>query len=219
MPTAAEIIARLELRPHPEGGHYRETFRDQTTDANGRARLQCRIVGLDRQRELDVGGGIFVAAIESEIVRQRAQLEKRIPHHGVGALEYPAAADREQRVGGEQRFLGVEHIGDVVERVAGRLQYAPEQAADLDDFGIGDAQVDVCDFGRLVMWRDDAAIVFLFEFGDPADMIAMMMGDQDIGELPALALERPQDGAGFRRVDRRRRLGVHIMDQITEIVV
>ncbi len=38
MPTAAEIIARLELRPHPEGGHYRETFRDQTTDAKGRSR-------------------------------------------------------------------------------------------------------------------------------------------------------------------------------------
>src|SRR3569833_4270291 len=38
MPTAAEIIARLELRPHPEGGHYRETFRDQATDANGRSR-------------------------------------------------------------------------------------------------------------------------------------------------------------------------------------
>lgn len=26
--TAAEIIARLDLTPHPEGGHYRETFRD-----------------------------------------------------------------------------------------------------------------------------------------------------------------------------------------------
>ena len=38
MPTAAEIIARLELRPHPEGGHYRETFRDQATDASGRSR-------------------------------------------------------------------------------------------------------------------------------------------------------------------------------------
>ena len=25
--TAAEVIARLELVPHPEGGHYRETFR------------------------------------------------------------------------------------------------------------------------------------------------------------------------------------------------
>ena len=28
-PSAADIIARLELKPHPEGGHYRETFRDQ----------------------------------------------------------------------------------------------------------------------------------------------------------------------------------------------
>ena len=37
-PTSAEIIARLELRPHPEGGHYRETFRDSGLDANGRSR-------------------------------------------------------------------------------------------------------------------------------------------------------------------------------------
>jgi len=35
--TAAEIIARLELRPHPEGGHYRETFRDTRADVNGRS--------------------------------------------------------------------------------------------------------------------------------------------------------------------------------------
>ena len=31
--SAAEIIARLDLKPHPEGGHFRETFRDP---ANGR---------------------------------------------------------------------------------------------------------------------------------------------------------------------------------------
>jgi uncharacterized protein len=36
-PTAADIIARLALAPHPEGGHYRETFRDTRCDANGRA--------------------------------------------------------------------------------------------------------------------------------------------------------------------------------------
>ena len=36
-PTAADIIARLELRPHPEGGYYRETFRDQRCDQRGRA--------------------------------------------------------------------------------------------------------------------------------------------------------------------------------------
>ena len=35
--TAADIIARLDLRPHPEGGHYRETFRDSRTNADGRS--------------------------------------------------------------------------------------------------------------------------------------------------------------------------------------
>ena len=36
--TAAEIIARLGLQPHPEGGHFRETFRDAALDADGRSR-------------------------------------------------------------------------------------------------------------------------------------------------------------------------------------
>src|SRR6202012_2137245 len=35
--SAADIIARLELRPHPEGGYYRETFRDKRVDVQGRA--------------------------------------------------------------------------------------------------------------------------------------------------------------------------------------
>lgn len=35
--SAREIIALLGLAPHPEGGHYRETFRDPQTD-DGRAR-------------------------------------------------------------------------------------------------------------------------------------------------------------------------------------
>jgi len=34
--SAADIIRRLELKPHPEGGHYRETFRDPHT-VDGRA--------------------------------------------------------------------------------------------------------------------------------------------------------------------------------------
>lgn len=34
---AAAVIARLHLVPHPEGGHYREVFRDSRCDAHGRA--------------------------------------------------------------------------------------------------------------------------------------------------------------------------------------
>ncbi|WP_315836803.1 cupin domain-containing protein [Bradyrhizobium prioriisuperbiae] len=36
-PTAENIIALLHLAPHPEGGHYREVFRDPRTDAHGRS--------------------------------------------------------------------------------------------------------------------------------------------------------------------------------------
>jgi predicted cupin superfamily sugar epimerase len=34
--AAVDVIRLLDLRPHPEGGHYRETFRDQHA-ADGRA--------------------------------------------------------------------------------------------------------------------------------------------------------------------------------------
>jgi uncharacterized protein len=37
-PSASDIIARLDLKPHPEGGHYRETFRDSSIDTDGRSR-------------------------------------------------------------------------------------------------------------------------------------------------------------------------------------
>ncbi|MCP9628062.1 cupin domain-containing protein [Rhodopseudomonas palustris] len=35
--TADQVIARLDLKPHPEGGHYRETFRDPRCDPTGRS--------------------------------------------------------------------------------------------------------------------------------------------------------------------------------------
>ena len=31
---AASVIAALDLRPHPEGGHYRETWRDAPADGS-----------------------------------------------------------------------------------------------------------------------------------------------------------------------------------------
>jgi len=35
--TASEVIRLLELKPHPEGGHFRETFRDSRQVDGGRA--------------------------------------------------------------------------------------------------------------------------------------------------------------------------------------
>src|SRR6201995_983034 len=36
--SAPELIARLDLRPHPEGGYSRETLRDSTLVSDGRSR-------------------------------------------------------------------------------------------------------------------------------------------------------------------------------------
>ncbi|WP_299817981.1 cupin domain-containing protein [uncultured Roseibium sp.] len=35
--TAEQIVALLQMQPHPEGGFYAETFRDEVSDENGRA--------------------------------------------------------------------------------------------------------------------------------------------------------------------------------------
>ena len=35
--SAADIVRLLDLHPHPEGGFFRETFRDPARDAGGRA--------------------------------------------------------------------------------------------------------------------------------------------------------------------------------------
>ncbi len=35
--TAADVIRLLDLKPHPEGGHFRETFRDAQHVVEGRA--------------------------------------------------------------------------------------------------------------------------------------------------------------------------------------
>jgi predicted cupin superfamily sugar epimerase len=39
MPSAADVIRLLDLKPHPEGGHFRETFRDTRTVDGARATL------------------------------------------------------------------------------------------------------------------------------------------------------------------------------------
>ena len=45
--AARDVIVRLGLQPHPEGGHYRETFRDTAVDETGRARSTAILFLLD----------------------------------------------------------------------------------------------------------------------------------------------------------------------------
>jgi hypothetical protein len=84
---------------------------------------------------------------------------------------------------------------------------------------LSDAQIDLRNLRSLVVGGNHAALVFLFQLGDAADMVAVVMGDENIRQRPSLALERPDDGAGFRRVDRGGRLACGVVNEIAEIVV
>ena len=75
--TAEEIIAQLDLSPHPEGGYFRETFRD-CHEVNGRS----------------VGTAIFFLLKEGEISRWHKVDATEIWHHYAGAsLELGMAGD------------------------------------------------------------------------------------------------------------------------------
>jgi predicted cupin superfamily sugar epimerase len=49
--SADDILRLLELQPHPEGGHYREMFRDTATVGSGRA-ASTAIYFLLQEREI-----------------------------------------------------------------------------------------------------------------------------------------------------------------------
>jgi len=82
MPTAAEIIALLDLKPHPEGGHYRETFRDPR-EIDGRS----------------VGTAIYFLLAEGESSHWHRVDAGEIWHYHAGApLELRIADPVERRI-------------------------------------------------------------------------------------------------------------------------
>lgn len=72
--SAEAVIQRLSLIPHPEGGHYRETFRDQETvdDGNG-----------DRQRA--AGTAIYYLLERGQISRWHKVDASEVWHWYAGA--------------------------------------------------------------------------------------------------------------------------------------
>ena len=54
---AADIIRLLDLKPHPEGGHYRETFRDARRDAERPRRLDRDLFPARARRALALASG------------------------------------------------------------------------------------------------------------------------------------------------------------------
>jgi hypothetical protein len=71
MDKAAELIAKLELRPHPEGGFYRETYRSGASTAiyyllRAGARSRLHRIQSDELWHFYLGGPLVVAEISPD---------------------------------------------------------------------------------------------------------------------------------------------------------
>jgi uncharacterized protein len=118
METAADIIARLGLKPHPEGGHYRETFRDAGVDANGRSRSTAIYFLLARHERshwhrIDAvevwhyyAGSALVLQIADGDVRRSIRLGADLAAGEVPQAIVPAQAWQAAESGGDWTLVG-----------------------------------------------------------------------------------------------------------------
>ncbi len=156
---------------------------------------------LDRQREAGVGLGVFVGAVDAHVVGQSAQPAERRPELLRRALEHPPAAQRKDRVAAEQRLLVAEGIGDVARRVAWNEEDLGLGFAEAIAVAVVDLDVDAGDACPVAPRADDGAAGGLLDLQVAADVITMMVGVQDMGDLPMALFRLRQDRPGHRRVD------------------
>jgi hypothetical protein len=114
LPSAADIIARLELKPHPEGGYYRETFRDAGAGASGRAHSTAIYYLLARGER---SHWHRIDAAEVWHYYAGSALTLRIAHDGgtqhmVTLGSDVAAGERPQAIVPAQAWQAAESVGD-----------------------------------------------------------------------------------------------------------
>jgi predicted cupin superfamily sugar epimerase len=115
LPSAAEIIRLLDLKPHPEGGHFRETFRDARTLTDGRAASTAIYFLLARGER---SHWHRVDAVEAWHFHAGSTLKLEIARSDVGPVERAmlgadlAAGERPQAIVPAHAWQAAESLGD-----------------------------------------------------------------------------------------------------------
>ena len=102
--------------------------------------------------------------------------------------------------------------------VAGRLDHTDRPHAEIEAVAIADGPVEPRDCDRFVAGADDLAAEMLLQGQVRFDVVAMMMGGEDVGDRPAAPLCRGKDRRQFRRVDRGGDAGFLAMDENAEVI-
>jgi predicted cupin superfamily sugar epimerase len=105
--TAEEVVALLDLAPHPEGGFYRETFRDAATDETGRSRstaIYFLLQGRSHWHRVD--------AVETWLWHAGAPLKLGVDREAIILGGDLAAGQRPQGVVPKDAWQAAESLGD-----------------------------------------------------------------------------------------------------------
>ena len=176
--------------------------RARAASIDGRARHELLVVGLDRHGEAGVRLGVFVGAVDAHVVGQRAQALERRPELLRRALEHLAAAQREQRVAAEQRALLAECIGAMPAGVARHEDHLRLRLAEAVAVAVVDRRRRCPGMRALSRPQaDDGAAGRLLDLAVAAHMIAMMMGVEDVRDLPAALVGLGQHRPGHGGID------------------
>lgn len=158
------------------------------------------VVGLYRLGETQVAQRVFVGTVDQRGIRQRSEARQRMMHLCRGAFEQAPATGSEQRVTAEQQALTRLIIGNVPQCMARHGEHGQFKAQHLDagvvfQSDIARGNVFRC---RPVYPRPGR----LLELSHAADVILVMVGNQNVGQLPArIGREPGEDGRGIARID------------------
>src|SRR6185312_10215937 len=137
---------------------------------------------------------------DPHVVGQRAQAVERVPELLRRALEHLAATQGEDGVAAEQRALLPEGIGDMTGSMAGNEENLGLGLAEAVAVAVLDRHVDARNACLVTSEADDGAAGRLLDLAVTAHVTPIMMGVEDLRELPASLVALGQDGPGARRI-------------------
>jgi hypothetical protein len=128
------------------------------------------------------------------------------------------AAQRKQRVGGEQKLILGQVVADVAGRMARRLDHLDRMAGKGELSAVAEGKAEAGYLVGLVLGAGDLDVEALLQCQVRLDVVVMVVGGKDIGQRPAAPCQRVEDRLLLRRVDRGGPSGLRIVQQYAEIV-
>lgn len=168
--------------------------------AMGCVMIAVDIVRFDQPREFEIGQRVFMRAINIRFQRERRQLGERSEHLLRRAFENAPASAGKQRIAAEQRPFA--KIGDMSDRMARHFQYAEtlrRQAGDGNDIAFGNRMIHLRDI--FFCGPIDRSRMARKQRVDAADMVVMMVRDQNGRQLQAVFAQKPFHRRRFAGID------------------